>query len=48
MAACASVAPATIDSAPGDLDVPVPLTRQRDVINVLATMVLTIAQEVTA
>ena len=48
MAACASVAPATIDSAPRDLDVPVPLTRQRDVINVLATMVLTITQEVTA
>jgi hypothetical protein len=47
MAACASVAAVAIDSAPGDLEVPISHTRQRDVIDVLATMVLTITQEAT-
>lgn len=49
MAACASVTPTMIGSAPKERGVPMPLLHhQRDVIDVLATMVLTNTQEVTA
>lgn len=52
MAACASAyasaTTGTIDSTLINPKVPMPITGQRDVVDVLATMVLTITQEVTA
>lgn len=48
IAACASATAGTIDSAAVYPDVPMHITRQHDVIDVLATMVLMITQEVLA